>query len=146
LPGRPIVDSEAVLVDQGLELLTEEECRDLLASEQVGRVGITIGALPAIFPVNYRMIGGEVVFRTGEGLKRRAALRGTVVGFEVDRVDPATRTGWSVLVVGVAEEFEPAQDGENVYWDISPWAEGERSHFIRIRTDVVSGRRIIPRG
>jgi nitroimidazol reductase NimA-like FMN-containing flavoprotein (pyridoxamine 5'-phosphate oxidase superfamily) len=51
-----------MLVDEGLELLTEAQCRDLLAAGKVGRVGITLGAMPAIFPVNFVMIDGSVVF------------------------------------------------------------------------------------
>jgi hypothetical protein len=142
--GVGVCDIERMLVDHGLELLTERECRDLLETEQIGRIGISVSALPAIFPVNYRVVGGEVVFRTGEGLKHRAALRGSVVGFEVDHIEPLTRTGWSVLIVGVAEEFEPTPDDEHLYKDISPWARDGRNHLIRIKTDVISGRRIVP--
>ena len=40
----------SVLVDEGLELVDEPEAMRLLAGGEVGRVGLTIGALPAIFP------------------------------------------------------------------------------------------------
>lgn len=129
-----------MLVDRGVELLTEAECLALLHGEQIGRVGLSVGALPAIFPVNYRMVDGDIVFRTGEGTKHRAALRGSVVGFEVDRIDPVTATGWSVLVVGLAREVEPA--GAPGYDDVIPWAGGERAHVVRIRPEVISGRRV----
>jgi uncharacterized protein len=143
---RPCRDSWArprlkvMLVDEGLEILTENECVGLLESEQVGRVALSIGALPAIFPVNYQMLGGDIIFRTGEGVKRRAALMGAVVGFEVDRIDPAKRQGWSVLVVGMATEMtgEVPQS-----LTISPWAAGERSHWVRVRPEFISGRRIV---
>ncbi len=132
-----------MLVDHGLELLTERECRDLLETEQIGRIAISVGALPAIFPVNYRMVDGDIAFRTGEGMKHRAALRGSVVGFEVDRIDPVTRTGWSVMVVGLAREVEVGDTVPPQYSGISPWAGGERTHIIRIHPEVISGRRII---
>ena len=45
-----------MMVDEGLELLTDDECRRLLGMGEVGRVGIPIGALPAIFPVNDRLL------------------------------------------------------------------------------------------
>ena len=131
-----------MLIDHGLELLTERQCRDLLQTEQIGRVAVSIGALPAIFPVNYRVVDGDIIFRTGEGLKRRAALRGSVVGFEVDHIDPEAATGWSVMVVGLAREQEPDEADPPEYGSISPWAGGERSHVIRIHPEVVSGRRI----
>jgi hypothetical protein len=53
-----------VIVDEDLEPLTEDHARGLLATGEVGRVGITIGALPAIFPVNYWLTDGTIVFRT----------------------------------------------------------------------------------
>ena len=58
-----------MIVDEGLELLSEDEARKLLATGGVGRVGLTIGALPAIFPVNYKVIDGAIVFRTAPGSK-----------------------------------------------------------------------------
>jgi nitroimidazol reductase NimA-like FMN-containing flavoprotein (pyridoxamine 5'-phosphate oxidase superfamily) len=134
-----------MLGDDRLVALTEAECLDLLGTADVGRVGVTVDALPAIFPVNYRLVNGDVVFRTGEGLKLRAALDRTVVAFEVDHVDPAQRVGWSVLVVGVAEELGA---GERVELDgaITPWAPGDRSHTVRIRPEVMTGRRIADPG
>ena len=132
-----------MLVDHGLELLTESECRDLLEAEQVGRVAISVGALPAIFPVNYRVIDGDIFFRTGSGLKHRAALSGSVVGFEIDRVDPVSATGWSVLVVGVAREMPAGSELPSEHGRVLPWAGGERPHIIRIHPEVISGRRII---
>src|ERR687892_212669 len=92
-----------MIVDEGLELLTEEQACALLATGEVGRVGITIGALPAIFPVNYRVIDGAVVFRTSPGSKMSAAAEGAVVAFEVDDYQLADRSGWSVLAVGPPE-------------------------------------------
>ena len=131
---------EAMLVDQGLEILTEDECLRLVKAEQLGRVALSIGALPTIFPVNYQMLGGDIVFRTGEGVKRRAALLGTVIGFEVDRIDPTIQTGWSVLVVGMATELS-GEVTENL--TVSPWAAGERPHWVRVRPEFISGRRIV---
>lgn len=133
-----------MLVDHGLELIPEAECRELLETEQIGRVALSVGALPVIFPVNYRIIGGDIVFRTGEGLKRRAALSGSVVGFEVDRIDEVTSSGWSVLVVGLAAEIGPADELPAEYGAITPWAGGNRHHVVRIHPEVVSGRRIRP--
>jgi hypothetical protein len=39
-----------VLVDDGLEILGEDDCRALLATQQVGRVVVTLGAIPAVLP------------------------------------------------------------------------------------------------
>jgi len=127
--------------DHGLELLTEEDCRALLASGLIGRVGISVGALPAILPVNYSVVDGDILFRTGEGQKLRAALDHTIVAFEVDHADPLSHEGWSVLVVGVAEEVF---DVPGSLAGPVPWARGERDHLVRIRPEMISGRRLLP--
>ena len=133
-----------MLIDNGLEILTEEDCRDLLATESVGRVAVSVGALPAIFPVNYTVVDDDIVFLTGEGLKLRGALENTVVGFEVDSLDPTLGYGWSVLVVGMAQEV-PASEREQVgRVRVSPWAGTNRTHLVRIHPEMISGRRIVP--
>ena len=65
---------------QDLELLSPEECEQLLAQQSIGRVGISMGALPVVLPVNYAMLDGDVVIRTGAGTKLDAALSGQVTG------------------------------------------------------------------
>jgi nitroimidazol reductase NimA-like FMN-containing flavoprotein (pyridoxamine 5'-phosphate oxidase superfamily) len=130
-------------IDDGLEVLSEEECRALLEQETVGRVGLSVDALPAILPVNYTIDDGGIVFRTGEGGKLRAALCRTIVAFEVDHTDPIRAEGWSVLVVGMAEPV--AADSTPVSGSAAPtpWAGGARQHLVRIRPEVISGRRVV---
>lgn len=131
-----------MLVEDDLEILTERECRQLLERCYVGRVAVTVGALPAIFPVNYALLDGDIVFLTGEGTKLRAASRNAVVAFEIDSFDPYTRSGWSVLVVGMASELEGDAVGAAAALPLEPWARGGRGHYVRLSTDFVSGRRI----
>lgn len=128
-----------------LEVLDDDECMRLLASGTVGRVGITIGAMPAIFPVNYGLIDELVVFRTGTGTKLRAALANTVVAFEVDEIDRTTHSGWSVLVVGMARELTGDARDEALALPLEPWAPTGRDHVVAITEDVVTGRRLFPR-
>lgn len=131
--------------DQGLEILSEDMCRRLLAKADVGRVAITVGALPAVLPVNYAMLNGDIVFLTAEGTKLDAALANAVVAFEVDEIDREHGRGWSVLVIGVASEItDPADIAGATALGIQPWAGGDRHHFVRIRAEFVSGRRIVP--
>lgn len=133
-----------MIVDEGLELLDEDEARALLGEAGVGRVGLTIGALPAIFPVNYRVVDGSVVFRTAPGSKMSAATQGAVVAFEVDDYQASERAGWSVLVVGQAELVHDLDVTFRVLdAGLEPFADGRRSHIVRIEPTFVSGRRII---
>jgi nitroimidazol reductase NimA-like FMN-containing flavoprotein (pyridoxamine 5'-phosphate oxidase superfamily) len=134
-----------MIVDEGLELLTEDQARNLLATGEVGRVGITIGAMPAIFPVNYRLIDGAIVFRTAPGSKMSAAAEGAVVAFEVDDYQLADRSGWSVLAVGRAEVVHDLNMSFKVLdARLEPLAGGHRTAIVRIEPTFLSGRRIVP--
>lgn len=133
-----------VLVDQGLEILSEELCRELLETESVGRIAISVSALPAIFPVNYRIVDGDVLFLTGEGLKANAAIAGNVVGFEVDHLDTEQHAGWSVLVVGKARIVPDRERDTMEDLQLSPWAGGAKAHLVRVHPGFISGRRIAP--
>jgi nitroimidazol reductase NimA-like FMN-containing flavoprotein (pyridoxamine 5'-phosphate oxidase superfamily) len=129
---------------RGLETLSDTECRALLASASVGRVGVRIADAPAILPVNFALLDGEVVFRTAPGSKLAAALMGVQMAFEVDdAVGPGA--GWSVLVVGYAEQIRDTATLERVdRLGLEPWVD-EHDHFVvRIKARRVTGRRILP--
>lgn len=131
------------IVDDGLELLDEDECLELLAQGVVGRVALSMGALPAVFPVNYVLDGRAVVFRTGPGVKLSAATDRAVIAFEVDRFDPAGRCGWSVLAIGIATEVvDPAEIRRLDGFDLLPWPGGDRQSLVRMPVEMISGRRI----
>jgi len=127
----------------GLEVLSLEECLHLLDHAHVGRVGCTSGALPMIFPVNYRLVGDEILFRTNVGTKLEAATRGAVVAFEIDHHDPVEHEGWSVVVVGVAREVAESEVRDRFsHTPVARWAPGQDGRMVAISTDMVSGRRI----
>jgi nitroimidazol reductase NimA-like FMN-containing flavoprotein (pyridoxamine 5'-phosphate oxidase superfamily) len=123
----------------GLEVLGTEECLKLLSSATIGRIGITSGALPVILPINYRVDGDRILFRTSPGTKLDAATHNAVVAFEVDHVDPVYHSGWSVLVTGVAAGTEPDDDR---LWTTPRWAPGPEERLVAISIDSISGRRV----
>jgi CBS domain-containing protein len=128
---------------EGLDLLTEQECRSLLRQARVGRVAVSLGAVPAVFPVNYMVAGEEILFFTAEGTKLRAAVASATVTFEADHIDPFAHTGWSVLVVGPSRErTEPAVIAGAKRAGLRPWAAGDRFHLVAITMEFLSGRRI----
>jgi nitroimidazol reductase NimA-like FMN-containing flavoprotein (pyridoxamine 5'-phosphate oxidase superfamily) len=129
----------------GLEVLPRAECLSLLRRATIGRVAISVDALPAVVPVNFTLIGEDIVFRTNPGAKMDAAMANNVIAFEADDVDPVYQTGWSVLVQGMASEVvEPEQVAEMRRAPLRAWAGNGRDHFVRIPTEQVSGRRIRP--
>lgn len=131
------------MTDQQMVGLTRDECLDLLATVSLGRVAVTIGAVPAVLPVNYALLDGAIVFRSAPGTKLSAAVLGTVVAFEVDEADSADHSGWSVLVVGHAAELREGPVLEAARrLPLQSWAGGDRDHFVRIESERISGRRL----
>ena len=60
-----------------MRVLTRQECLDLLADQEVGRIAVVLGRRPLIFPVNYVLDGDTIVFRTDPGTKLAAASSST---------------------------------------------------------------------
>ena len=129
------------LVDNGLEMLMPGECYELLNAASLGRVGVSVAGVAVILPVAYAMVGDDVVFLTSVGMKFDAARAGRTMTFEIDGFDPERRSGWSVLVVGLAGEIDRADLYGPAAERLRPAAPGQRHHVVRIRTDMVSGRR-----
>lgn len=126
-----------------LQVLPRTECLALLANSSVGRLGVSIGALPAILPVNYCLHDDAVIIRTIPGSKLDAATAQSVVAFEVDHHEPDGESGWSVLVQGVAEEItDPAEVTRLQSLPLRAWAfpSGEAHRFLRIDTRIIGGR------
>lgn len=123
--------------------LSASECRMLLGTHGVGRVGVPTASGPAIVPVNYSVVDGEIVYRTAPGTTPWQA-RGRLVAFEVDRVDDALSQGWSVLVRGDARVVTEPDDvrrlEERAY--SAPWVGGGRDAWVRIHPVSITGRRI----
>jgi nitroimidazol reductase NimA-like FMN-containing flavoprotein (pyridoxamine 5'-phosphate oxidase superfamily) len=134
---------EARLVDSGLEILDESECTRLLHTARVGRVAVDVGGAVAVLPVNFAMLGDDIMFFTGSGLKLNAALNTDAVTFEADDVDFEAHTGWSVLAVGRAERTDGSLRTRVEALGLYPWAAGDRHHLIRIRPTFLSGRRVL---
>jgi uncharacterized protein len=127
----------------GLEVLERHECLQLLASHPVGRVAVVVDAWPMIFPVNYVLDGDSIVFRSDAGTKLAGAGSGFHMSFEIDGVDDAGHRGWSVVVNGVGREVVDANELARVRTlDLQPWSPGPKTHWIRIRPETMTGRRI----
>jgi hypothetical protein len=129
-----------------LEILDREECDQLLADHHIGRVAIVVGGQPLVFPVNYVMHDGAVIFRTARGTKLFGAV-GHPVAFEIDGSDAIYHEGWSVLAVGEARDVRDAVDlARLASLPLGPWSDTPKDHYVRIRPRAVTGRRIPPHG
>ena len=126
----------------GLEIIDSEQCATLLRTQRVGRVGVCTGRA-GVFPVLYALLDDDVVFRTAPGEKLIAAALHREVVFEIDSFDLGARTGWSVNVLGIAEEIlHPDELARANALGLEPWAGEIRDRFVRIRALELSGRRV----
>jgi nitroimidazol reductase NimA-like FMN-containing flavoprotein (pyridoxamine 5'-phosphate oxidase superfamily) len=127
-------------VDQaGLEVLSDDECRRLLAAGGVGRVAIPAEP-PIVRPVNFTFDEDRIVIRTGEGALWAAACRSVRVTFEVDGVRNVDHRGWSVLASGPVVPL--AVDDSVLALPLRAWAPEGRDRFVAVIVEDVSGRRL----
>jgi uncharacterized protein len=69
-----------------IAVLSELECRRLLAEQEVGRVAFLDGEYPVIVPVNFMLDGNSIAIHTDTGAKfSRIPLH--TVAFEVDGIE-----------------------------------------------------------
>ncbi len=80
--------------------LSEQECWELLATVSVGRLALSVRALPVILPVQYYLDGRRLAVCLGHHALPEQALDETIIAFAADSIDPVTRSGWSVQVQG----------------------------------------------
>jgi nitroimidazol reductase NimA-like FMN-containing flavoprotein (pyridoxamine 5'-phosphate oxidase superfamily) len=137
--------STEAAVGTELESLPEDECRRLLAATAVGRIAFVVEDRPVVFPVNYRLLTGEsglwILLRTRPG----NAIDGAPehVAFEIDGIDQAHRQGWSVLVRGVVRRLDHNEIELFIHrFDPKPWMEQERTSWLAIKPQTMSGRRL----
>ena len=126
----------------GTTVLSTEECFDLLGGASVGRLAVSIRDHPDIFPINYVVDRGGIVFRTAEGTKLAASVLGRGVAFEIDGLDPDVGEAWSVIVKGHAVEIERMYDVVDALdLPLFPWHASPKNRFVRIEPVDVTGRR-----
>ena len=147
--GQYDVGMEATPHDRGIDFLEidRDGCMRMLAAASGGVGRIALSVSPAtIRPVNYAFDDQtqSVVFRSALGSKLREGLSSGTAAFEIDGTDPVDQTGWSVIIVGEAEEVtDPAEIERLEDFELESWDPGVKTHWVRIRATSASGRRIV---
>jgi nitroimidazol reductase NimA-like FMN-containing flavoprotein (pyridoxamine 5'-phosphate oxidase superfamily) len=123
--------------------LSLADCGRLLAPGGLGRLAFSTVSGLMVLPVNYVLVAGTIVLRTGTG-SLIAAHGDDQVSFETDHLDETLGCGWSVLVRGQAHRV--LQSGELRHLregcDLRPWPAGEHDLYVKIVPAHISGRRI----
>ena len=128
--------------DSGMTVLAADACWALLRSTDVGRLAVCVAGEPDVFPVNYVVDQGTIVFRTAAGTKLASAVISDVVAFEADGRDASGGEAWSVVVKGRAEQITRMQEMiDTTGLPLFPLHAGAKPRFVRVVPDDVSGRR-----
>ena len=125
--------------------LSRDDCLALLRTTSIGRVALSIDALPVVMPVNFAMFGDDIVFRPMVDEKLSRSAGDVVLAFQVDNFDLASHTGWSVLVQGVASEIVEAELIERCRALTRP-PSGialDARRFVKLATCTIAGRRVV---
>jgi nitroimidazol reductase NimA-like FMN-containing flavoprotein (pyridoxamine 5'-phosphate oxidase superfamily) len=127
-----------------LQVLTHDECLELLRAGGVGRIAFDVDEFPVIFPVNYRLV--ETSGRVWIALRTRPgnviASAPSNVAFQTDEIDPARHQGWSVLARGTLHLVDPDAADFRERFDPHPWIEAERDAWLIVDPFVLTGRRL----
>lgn len=126
----------------GMTILDQHDCWALLRDQEVGRLAVDIAGHPDLFPVNFVVDHGSIVFRTAEGTKLAGAVLGAAVAFEIDGFDADRGEAWSVVAKGRAVEIEAMHDVFGALdLPLFPWHASPKHRFVRITPDELTGRR-----
>lgn len=110
----------------------------LLASEQIGHLGLTAKALPVVTPIRYRVVGQTILFGTGSASELHSARNHAVACIETAGVDQSTGTEWTVLATGrLREASDPSSSpGERLP---PAWGAPNAKHFIALDIELLNG-------
>lgn len=121
--------------------LSTSACWALLRTSSLGRLAVTGASGPDIFPLNFVVDHGTVIFRSGDGTKIAALTESPDVAFEIDGYDAPSGQVFSVVVKGRAEQIRDLYEGlEALALPLTPWQGGPKHHFVRIVPTSVTGR------
>lgn len=117
-------------------------CWALLGAAGVGRLAVWVDDHPDIFPLNFVVDHGTLVFRSAAGTKLAGATADVPVALEIDGHEDSPPEAWSVVVKGRAEQIRETQElVDTLGLPLFPWQAGTKGKFIRIVPDLVTGRR-----
>lgn len=125
--------------DNPVEEMTVEECWDMLAENELGRIAFHLGPEVHITPVNYGVRQQTLLFRTAPGSKLIGCVMNPDVAFEIDQHDEHSAS--SVVIRGRARRLEEAEQHRTEEVRLHPWVPTEKYEVVEIQPEQISGRR-----
>ncbi|MFN8052572.1 MAG: pyridoxamine 5'-phosphate oxidase family protein [Acidimicrobiales bacterium] len=114
--------------------IPEAQCWDLLRSVSIGRLALSIAALPTILPVQYFVEGDELAICLGHHTISERAVNDAIVAFSADSI-LANTTGWSVQAMGTSRMAGSRHER-------SDCGQPSGGQIVRLQPAVVSGQRV----
>lgn len=125
--------------DSPVARMSVDECWQMLARTQLGRLATYVGGEIEIFPVNFVVNDKTVVFRTAPGSKLLELTVNPRVAFEADEHDDSSAA--SVVVKGTASRVELQKEIDAAdALPLVPWIPTLKHVWVRITPTSVSGR------
>ncbi|SER50081.1 Nitroimidazol reductase NimA, pyridoxamine 5'-phosphate oxidase superfamily [Propionibacterium cyclohexanicum] len=119
--------------------IPEDSAWGYLASVEVGRIAVSAGDLPEIFPVNFCLDGESIVFRSAPGTKLEKLAINEHVVFEADGWNE--EGGWSVVVKGLGALITDEEELARVKRaPLLPWIPTVKRNWVRITPNRITGR------
>ena len=140
-PNRP--PPADVAAGSKLTAMSQKESWALVKQAALGRLAFVMDGWPLVMPVNYLVDGADVVFRSDPGRKLTAAHQQVQATLQVDSVDRVHRSGWSVLVFGIATTVDDSEEIARLdRLGLRSWAASERASWIRLLPVQITGRQL----
>ena len=124
--------------------LSAQQCEALLRVGVAGRVAVSTPTGPHMVPVNYTVVDDAIVVRTSPYSLLGTHGRDTMIAFGIDGFDHELERGWSVQARGRVEVVTNRGELDRIreVADPSPWADGVRSLYLRMRWTELHGRQL----
>jgi len=124
--------------DETVHELTQDECFDFLASQELGRLAFRMLDEIHIVPINYAVDGRTLLFRTNAGNKLLAVELGASVAFEVDEV--VGETARSVIIRGTARRLDEPEEHRADQLPLHTWVDSPKYYVVEVTPEEISGR------
>lgn len=120
--------------------MSNDEAWRFLEHTRFGRLALSVGNQPDIFPINYLAHDGKLLMRTNPGTKLAELTINDSVAFEIDGL--AENEAWSVVLKGTARVLESQTEIDAVSeLPLAPWLQTLKYTFVEIVPSSVSGFR-----
>ncbi len=127
-----------MLEEDPVKILTEDECWELLAEHEFGRLAFHLAGEVHITPINYVIDERRLLFRTAEGSKLLGVAMNHDVAFEID--DFTDETATSVVIRGQAHILEGDEADVVDNLPLRPWVATTKLVVVEILVGEITGR------